>query len=402
MTGLGRSFKPPAYLRARRPVMPGRALSNSSDISVTSTGSRSDDHYDLLMSGLNTPTHEKPGMDGPKMPAHSELSFTKGETSAPCQLDLSTLQSARYNRSRPVAIDLPPAAIRKINSAPACTPTPPEPLSARGDVPGGYFPFHEDSKNRVNRSYPFQPQNEVGHSRHQSLSLAVDSSSRADQRGTSLSAAMTPTVRLSPLSAIGPSDFSNVNTPVASYLPSGVHDSPLPMGKYYPSNYEQQNGHGARTGSSGPPSRSSTRSEGHIPTREAFRTSSRQDSDARRKLQQYQRDMIAQARLAASEVLGSSPNQGNAAPSSTITLNGIPLTNVHHIGTTGVHKPVSPRLLPLGSPGPVTPMDLEGGQSGYIDWGCNDEIARVLRAEEKQMRREGPTPPAVGTGPQAF
>ncbi|KAK2017935.1 hypothetical protein LZ32DRAFT_600290 [Colletotrichum eremochloae] len=213
---------------------------------------------------------------------------------------------------------------------------------------------------------------------------------------------MTPTVRLSPLSAIGPSDFSNVNTPVASYLPSGVHDSPLPMGKYYPSNYEQQNGHGARTGPSGPPSRSSTRSEGHIPTREAFRTSSRQDSDARRKLQQYQRDMIAQARLAASEVLGSSPNQGNAAPSSTITLNGIPLTNVHHIGTTGVHKPVSPRLLPLGSPGPVTPMDLEGGQSGYIDWGCNDEIARVLRAEEKQMRREGPTPPAVGTGPQAF
>ncbi|KAK2017936.1 hypothetical protein LZ32DRAFT_424119 [Colletotrichum eremochloae] len=136
MTGLGRSFKPPAYLRARRPVMPGRALSNSSDISVASTGSRSDDHYDLLMSGLNTPTHEKPGMDGPKMPAHSELSFTKGETSAPCQLDLSTLQSARYNRSRPVAIDLPPAAIRKINSAPACTPTPPEPLSARGDVPG--------------------------------------------------------------------------------------------------------------------------------------------------------------------------------------------------------------------------------------------------------------------------
>ncbi|KAK2052832.1 hypothetical protein LY76DRAFT_309579 [Colletotrichum caudatum] len=136
MAGLGRSFKPPAYLRTRRPAMPGRALSNSSDISAASTGSRSDDHYDLLMSGLNTPAHEKPGADVLKTPAHSELSLSKGETSAPCKLDLSTLQSARYSRSRPVATDLPPAAIRKTNSAPTYTPTPPEPLSARGDVPG--------------------------------------------------------------------------------------------------------------------------------------------------------------------------------------------------------------------------------------------------------------------------
>ncbi|KAK2021389.1 hypothetical protein LX32DRAFT_668670 [Colletotrichum zoysiae] len=332
--------------------------------------------------------------------------FLIGETSAPCQLDLSTLQSARYSRSRPVAIELPPAAVRKINSAPTCTPTPPEPLSARGDVPGGYFPFHEDPKVRIHRPHPFQAQPEVGHSRHQSL--AIDSPSRVDHRGAPLSAAMAPSVRLSPLSAIGSSEFSNVNTPVASYLPSGVHDSPLPVGKYYPSNYEQHNNYCARTGPAGPPgppgppSRSSTRSEGHIPTREAFRTPSRQDSEARRKLQQYQRDMIAQARLAASEVLGSSPNQASAASSSTITLNGIPLTNVHHIGTAGVHKPTSPRLLPLGSPGPVTPMDLEGGQGGYLDWGCNDEIARVLRAEEQRMRREGATPPAVGTGPQPF
>ncbi|GKT48816.1 uncharacterized protein ColSpa_08997 [Colletotrichum spaethianum] len=214
---------------------------------------------------------------------------------------------------------------------------------------------------------------------------------------------MAPSVRLSALGAIGSSDVSTANTPVASYLPSGVHDTPLPMGKYYPSNYEQQNSHGARTGPSGPPSRvSSARSEGHIPTREAFRASSRQDSEVRRKLQQYQRDMIAQARLAASEVLGSSPNQANAAPSSTITLNGVPLTNLHHIGTTGVHKPISPRLLPLGSPGPVTPMDLEGEQGGYLDRGRNDEIARVLRAEEQRIRREGATSPAVETGPQAF
>ena len=27
-----------------------------------------------------------------------------------------------------------------------------------------------------------------------------------------------------------------------SHLPTGAHDVPLPMGKYYPSNYEQQSG----------------------------------------------------------------------------------------------------------------------------------------------------------------
>ncbi|KZL68908.1 hypothetical protein CT0861_07630 [Colletotrichum tofieldiae] len=339
------------------------------------------------------------------------LAFPRGDhkTNPPLTLlnrrntrTMSTGLSARYNRTRPVAIDLPPTAIRKISSAPACTPTPPEPLSARGDVPGGYFPFHEDPKGRIHRPHPFQVQTEV-HPRHHSVSLAVDSPSKADQRGASLSVAMAPSVRASPLGATGSSDLSTVNTPVASYLPSGVHDTPLPMGKYYPSNYEQQNSCGALTGPSGPPSRvSSTRSEGHIPTREAFRTSSRQDSEVRRKLQQYQRDMIAQARLAASEVLGSSPNQTNAAPSSTIMLNGVPLTNLHHIGTTGVHKPISPRLLPLGSPGPVTPMDLEGEQGGYLDRGRNDDIARMLRAEEQRIRREGATSPAVETGPQAF
>nr|XP_036580912.1 uncharacterized protein CTRU02_09306 [Colletotrichum truncatum]KAF6788984.1 hypothetical protein CTRU02_09306 [Colletotrichum truncatum] len=211
---------------------------------------------------------------------------------------------------------------------------------------------------------------------------------------------MAPSTRLSPLTAIE-SDQSRANTPGTSYLPSGVHDTPLPMGKYYPSNYERSSPD-ARIGPSAPPSRmSSTRSEGHLPAREGFRPS-RQDSEVRRKLQQYQRDMIAQASLAASEVLGSSASQGNAVPGSTITLNGVPLASMHHIGTAGAHKPVSPRLLPLGSPGPVTPMNLEGDDVGYLDRGRNDEIARLLRAEEERIRREGATSPAVETGPQAF
>ncbi|WYZ45492.1 hypothetical protein EsH8_VIII_000808 [Colletotrichum jinshuiense] len=400
MASLSRSFKPPAYFsRTRRPAMPGRTMSNSSDISVASTGSRSDDHSDLLMSGLNTPAQERQGLDLFKMSAPPEVRSPRRETSAPSQSDLSSLQSPRYNRTRPIAIDLPPAAIRKINSAPACTPTPPEPLSARGDVPGGYFPFHEDPTGRIHRPHPFQA--EGGQPKHHSVSLAVDSSTKTDQRGASLSATMAPATHLSLLSAIGP-DHSVTNTPVTSYLPSGVRDTSLPMGKYYPSNYEQRSVRDARIGPEGPPTRvSSTRSEGHIPTREGFRVS-RQDSEARHKLQQYQRDMIAQARLAASEVLGSSPGQMSAVPSSAITLNGVPLTDLHHIGTTGAHKPISPRLLPLGSPGPVTPMNLEGEEGGYLDRGRNDEITRVLRAEEERILREGSTSPAVETGPQAL
>ncbi|TDZ38362.1 hypothetical protein C8035_v007237 [Colletotrichum spinosum] len=193
-------------------------------------------------------------------------------------------------------------------------------------------------------------------------------------------------------------DHARANTPVASYLPSGAHHTSLPMGKYYPSNYENRPLE-PRIGPSAPPVRvSSTRSEGHIPSRETFRSSNK-DTEVRRKLAQYQRDMIAQARLAASEVLGSSAESSAA---STVLLNGVPLPTLH-IGGPGSHKPLSPRLLPLGSPGPVTPMNLEGEDvGGYLDSGRNDEIARVLRAEEERIRREGATSPAVETGPQAF
>ncbi|KAF3802321.1 hypothetical protein GCG54_00012569 [Colletotrichum gloeosporioides] len=379
MASLGRSFKPPAYFsRTRRPAMPGRTLSNSSDVSVASASSRSDDHCDLLMSGLNTPAQEKTGFDSLKLTTAPELCSPRGN-------------------SRPITIELP-HSLRKINSAP--THTPPEPLSARGDVPGGYFPLHEDPKARIHRTHPFHA--DGGPLRHHSVCLTRDSSSHVEPHGTPLPILMAPSTHLSPSMALE-SDPSRSNTPVASYLPSGIHDTPLPMGKYYPSNYESRGSQDpTRIGPSAPHTRaSSTRSGGHIPTREGFR-SSRQDSEVRRKLQQYQRDMIAQARLAASEVLGGAASQSTVTSSSTVNLNGVPLTSLHHIGTSGSHKPISPRLLPLGSPGPVTPMNLEGEDVGYLDGGRNDEIARVLRAEEERIRREGATSPAVETGPQAF
>lgn len=54
-------------------------------------------------------------------------------------------------------------------------------------------------------------------------------------------------------------------------------------------------------------------------------------------------------------------------------------------------KPVSPRLAPLGSPGPVTPLELEQ-QDGYLVAGArqtgngepNDLVERLIREENRR------------------
>ncbi|KAK2771307.1 hypothetical protein CKAH01_14367 [Colletotrichum kahawae] len=60
--------------------MTGRTLSNSSDVSVASARSRSDDHCDLLMSGLNTPAQEKAGFDSLTLPSAPEIRSPRGKS----------------------------------------------------------------------------------------------------------------------------------------------------------------------------------------------------------------------------------------------------------------------------------------------------------------------------------
>ena len=122
----------------------------------------------------------------------------------------------------------------------------------------------------------------------------------------------------------------------------------MPLGKYHPSNYKNK----------------SNAVEKIAPTTPAAPNQphhARKKSDIKKKLQQYQRDMIEQAALA-----GRMPFPGA--------------------------KPISPRLLPLGSPGPVTPMELEES-AGYLGAGAkalsqSELIARINRAEEEIARRE--------------
>jgi len=172
----------------------------------------------------------------------------------------------------------------------------------------------------------------------------------------------------------------------------GGHDTPLPMGKYYPSNYEH---HAAATTQS-PTARSPRmapsggKSDGQQPKYKPGAPSISEgtsiqnvhgNSDARRRLQQYQRDMVAQATLAAKRLL---VNKG-AGSKEVLEHAGVALLagGVHMEGTMSAHKPISPRLAPLGSPGPVTPINLEDEQDvlhggGYLTKGRTPYAGREV------------------------
>ncbi|KAL1864162.1 hypothetical protein VTK73DRAFT_6122 [Phialemonium thermophilum] len=195
---------------------------------------------------------------------------------------------------------------------------------------------------------------------------------------------------------------SRADTPVASYIPIGVHDSPLPMGKYYPSNYEKRKPASNPKMAQPPPTRlpHASQSDFSVPRRRTETGNTRLDSDARRRLKQYQRDMIAQATLAASQLLGSNTKPGGSAADSVTSVDNVLTTQAQLGGSLARgHKPISPRLLPLGSPGPVTPIDLEGGGDSYLT-GARDitaaaesrrersEVALFIRTDEERRGRE--------------
>ncbi|KAI1080480.1 hypothetical protein F5B20DRAFT_580147 [Whalleya microplaca] len=423
MASFGRSFKPASYLSSitRRPPPPSRTMSNSSDSPLSSPDIRQDD---TLLSAMPSPSPNhrdysprrsrsreaqlrsggtKPGTHGhTRHSGHSSPSRPVGAR------DPSLLDSPRSTpvRTRPIAIELPP---KKANTAPVYTP--PAPLSARGDLPGGYFPLHED-QNRVYHPHPFQLDASKAHLR--SIERASSENSPDTEAtippvtapGTSPSASAPPAMadratRFPPLNTTdlpGSESNSRSNTPVASYMPTGAQDSPLPMGKYYPSNYakrkeEKRSNQSSRTPSVDSGSPIGSKSENQVPSVRDSPTlaHSRNESEAKRRLQQYQRDMIAQATLAL--------NGGN--------VNAATLSSLRTMGFSSMPKPSKPRLVPLGSPGPVTPMELEGSGDGYLGArGSADaqaeEIARAIRAEEERKRREGATSPAVELGPSTY
>lgn len=100
--------------------------------------------------------------------------------------------------------------------------------------------------------------------------------------------------------------------------------------------------------------------------------------------------MIAQASLAI--------NGGNlnAAARNVISLRNIGFTSASS-------KPSKPNLAPLGSPGPVTPLDLETQDDGYLgvrfrsseDQQVKDDVSCAVRAEEERRQRGSDRSPAL-------
>ena len=277
----------------------------------------------------------------------------------------------------------------------------------------GYFPLHEEPHRRVHRPHPFHGDSKVA--RHQSHSLAAERTSPAADHAANFPTAMSDPASQYPLLNAINNSRSRTHTPVTSYVPIGVNaDSPLPVGKYYPSNYEfrnnSQNPVPTKSQHLRPPTSAPTaasiKSDTQVPKYRSESSHARSDSEAKRRLQQYQRDMVAQATLAASQVLG---QRGNSKMV-TSSVHGMSVGNINLSKSMG-QKPISPRLLPLGSPGPVTPMDLEGSDS-YLTLGRAvsgpdaereaEEIARAIRVEADRRRREGATSPAIELGPVTF
>jgi hypothetical protein len=192
-------------------------------------------------------------------------------------------------------------------------------------------------------------------------------------------------LKSSPYGSVNTAD-SGGHTPVSSYIPTGVHDNAaLPMGKYYPSNYESRLG-AASSSYAKLPSKPGygmpTRSEPQVPKYRQETSHIRTQSEVKRRLLQYQRDMVAQATIAANAVIANSGEPSRDADgqsSKRAKLAGLKLPNNFQLGgiLSQPHKPTSPRLAPvLGSPGPVTPMTLEGNGDSYLTLGRNDISAR--------------------------
>lgn len=142
------------------------------------------------------------------------------------------------------------------------------------------------------------------------------------------------------------------------------------MGKYHPSNYKIVSPSLSPAPTSAPIQPTAL----EIPQSKTNKRPNheRRTSDVKRKLQQYQRDMIVQARMASS-------SQG------------------------GRVKPDSPKLVPLGSPGPITPFELEES-AGYLVAGARvgglgvekerEVVGRMIMDEERRIstRESGGSP----------
>ncbi|TVY46936.1 hypothetical protein LCER1_G009256 [Lachnellula cervina] len=322
-----RSFKPASYLASAAQQTPSRSPRPSfarTSSASSNLSSKSEDSFITSLRSMNTG-------EGIMAPA-KENDSKSGSASSPCIVALGSPVSRPQKfedtpsrqRSKPIAIELPP---RNLPSAYT-------PLTGRGDHRKGYFPDHDDfSKTYKEHHYGFSRSSTPGSPSNMSASSSVMSSPASENtpRGA-------PTVL---------SDLVQPNTSAP------VDALGIPAGKYYPSNYNSPATTRVSTPTSAvaplPPTNLILPSAtAHKTKRQKSSGHERNSSDVKRKLQQYQRDMIAQARHAKSRTGGKGPGFHIQLP-----------------------KPISPKLMPAGSPGPITPFELEECDE-YLTSGTRD------------------------------
>lgn len=131
----------------------------------------------------------------------------------------------------------------------------------------------------------------------------------------------------------------------------------MPLGKYHPSNYDSPASSAANSPGVGHVAPPFSQSHLQIPSNKRSAPRSiheRRGSDVKRKIQQYQKDMIAQAQMKSS-------------------------------GALVFKEPESPKLTPLGSPGPITPFALEEGD-GYLTAGAKSTVSPMTVEAEKEKQ----------------
>ncbi|KAK4660680.1 hypothetical protein QC762_121200 [Podospora pseudocomata] len=375
-----RSWRLP--LQLRRQAMHRRTYSDSSEASHCSrASSSSEDQFAFSPASENPPTRSVTSNFTASLDQTADINSEARFSADVAGPSVDTPQGSSSSKSRPIAIEIP--SFRRHDTVTGVDASlPPAPLSGRGDIPGGYFPLHEDPQSRVTIPHPFH--NDADMARQYSWQKAAESTT--NRAASPLSMSMSTSIRNEtghfPFSERSRTTALTAHTPATSYIPMGHHDGiALPLGKYYPTNWERRHGKSSQQQRPSTPTKPAS-SAGHESQGQKLRREqghARSGSEVKRRIQQYQRDMVAQATMAARSVVANSA----ALPAAIGGPDGF--FGVHQLKT----KPKSPRLAPLGSPGPVTPMSLEGEDGGYLTLGrpmTGADAERQAAELEKAMR----------------
>ncbi|KAL8846821.1 MAG: hypothetical protein Q9221_008107 [Calogaya cf. arnoldii] len=264
----------------------------------------------------------------------------------PAEPHLSNSQPATIHSSIPG--DSRSAPINIVTGKP---PTPqastPWPLTGRSALPkGSYFPklpenSHSPTEQSSDKGQTPSPESQSSQSEQEHFALSPGSRRSMKMDHGETSPLYTPSSPLSstrPVQSVQASPQPNARPPSSKQQgrrqPAALAIPSLPA--FHPANYESRN--------SSPQS-----------SRPVGSTHSRQVSEAQRQYQQHQRELILN-----------------------YTRNA-----VRNSGKAPVLPPISPRLNPLGSPGPITPLTLEG-QSDYFVSGPRKGSTSTSKGKERR------------------